>query len=153
MEKINLDNGKYIVIIHDNYTMEALRYGEPWRNLTGDNLIYYMFQRIIDLEERIKHSKGKQVINRANLLRIIRREAPAFEIRFTGYWADARKSPKFIDGKSMRFRIAPDAQPCDLLKYAAYLGAKVYGLTGANFAVTVNQSPYCGKTYYIEFTL
>jgi len=104
-------------------------------------------------------------MNRANLLRIIRREAPAFGIRFTGYWADARKSPKFIDGKSMKFRITsftflpsdslsdPTTNSYYLPKQAALLGSKVYGLTGANHAITCNLNMYGGKTYYIEFTL
>jgi len=57
-ESILLDGGKYEVIFDQTSgsTSEfyALRYGEEWRSLTGDNLVLCMFQRIKDLEERLK---------------------------------------------------------------------------------------------------
>ena len=41
-EKMDFNDGKYTVI-NDNGKLTALRYGEPWdRNLTGDNLVYWM---------------------------------------------------------------------------------------------------------------
>jgi len=33
-----LDGGKYTVVQHSDGRLEALRYGETWRDLTGDNL-------------------------------------------------------------------------------------------------------------------
>jgi len=62
-EKIELDGGKYTVIQHDNHTMEALRHGEPWRDLTGDNLVYYMLQQILDLEEKVQYQKDRADAN------------------------------------------------------------------------------------------
>ena len=56
-ESILLDNEKYEVIFDQTSgkcEFHALRYGEEWRNLTGDNLVLCMFQRIQDLEERLK---------------------------------------------------------------------------------------------------
>ena len=49
---ITLDNGKYTVVCKDNGSLEALRYGEPWRDLTGDNLILALCQRIEKLEAK-----------------------------------------------------------------------------------------------------
>lgn len=39
------DGGKYTVI-QEPGKMTALRHGEPWRDLTGDNLIYWMMVEI-----------------------------------------------------------------------------------------------------------
>ena len=49
MTKLELAEGKYTVILHDNYTFEALRYGEKWRDLTGDGMVFAMFQELADL--------------------------------------------------------------------------------------------------------
>lgn len=38
----NFDDGKYTLIRRERVVMEALRYGSPWRDLTGDNLIFAM---------------------------------------------------------------------------------------------------------------
>ena len=42
MERLTLADGKYTVI-NDNGALTALRYGEPWRDLAGDNLLYCLF--------------------------------------------------------------------------------------------------------------
>ena len=60
-ESIILDNGKYEVILdqtNNTFDFHALRHGEQWRCLTGDNLILCMFQRIQDLEEQLTHKVG-----------------------------------------------------------------------------------------------
>ncbi len=60
MESIKLDNGKYEVILNDKpWKFEALRYGETWRSLTGDNLVLAMFYRIQELEEEITELKSE----------------------------------------------------------------------------------------------
>ena len=54
MESISLDGGKYSVYFQTKpHEFKALRYGAEWRDLTGDNLIYAMFCRIIELEDRL----------------------------------------------------------------------------------------------------
>jgi len=57
-KSILLDNGKYEVIFDQTddgkCEFHALRYGKEWRSLTGDNLVLCMFQRIQNLEERLK---------------------------------------------------------------------------------------------------
>ena len=55
-ESILLDDGKYEVIFdqtNNTSKLHALRYGEEWRSLTGDNLVLCMFQRIQDLEDKL----------------------------------------------------------------------------------------------------
>ena len=51
---IELDNGKYTIMYDENnqYPMKCLRYGEEWRNLVGDNLIFWLCAKIEELEEK-----------------------------------------------------------------------------------------------------
>jgi hypothetical protein len=51
--KIELAGGKYTYIF-ENGKHCALRYGEEWRDLTGDNLIYAMACEIERLQEEIE---------------------------------------------------------------------------------------------------
>lgn len=55
MAKIELENGKYTVVneLNDGGGLKALRYGEEWRNLAGDNLILAMYHEIERLQERL----------------------------------------------------------------------------------------------------
>ncbi len=50
IESIILCEGKYAILRKDNGSLEALRYGEPWRDLVGDNLVSALFDRVIELE-------------------------------------------------------------------------------------------------------
>lgn len=52
--RIELNEGKYTYVFHESGGQEALRYGEPWRSLTGDNLVYWMACRIVELEEQVQ---------------------------------------------------------------------------------------------------
>lgn len=49
---IILDNGKYTIVYDkdNNFPEKCLRYGEEWRELVGDNLIFYLCNEI----ERLK---------------------------------------------------------------------------------------------------
>lgn len=47
---LSLFDGKYTLIRGADYRMRALRYGEPWRDLTGDHLVAVMLERIEDHE-------------------------------------------------------------------------------------------------------
>ena len=58
-ESIMLDDGKYTVVLNSNpYGFKALRYGEEWRDLTGDNLILSMFYKIQGLQEILNKLTG-----------------------------------------------------------------------------------------------
>ncbi len=50
--EIELCDGKY-TYIRDEQGQRALRYGEPWRDLTGDGFILAMAQEIEDLREKL----------------------------------------------------------------------------------------------------
>lgn len=50
--KIELDDGKY-TYVNDAQGQRALRYGEPWRDLTGDNFVYCLAARIEELEQQL----------------------------------------------------------------------------------------------------
>ena len=52
--KIQLADGKYTYIRHEDYRQEALRYGEPWRDLVGDNFVWAMADELTAANERIK---------------------------------------------------------------------------------------------------
>jgi len=47
---MKLADGKY-EIKREGDRVIALRYGEPWRDLTGDNLIYHLMARIEELDQ------------------------------------------------------------------------------------------------------
>lgn len=50
IERIEVGGGKY-TLINDYGKLTALRYGQPWvRDLTGDNLVYWLMVRILELE-------------------------------------------------------------------------------------------------------
>ena len=49
MSTITLSEGKYVVREKPNGSLEALRHGEPWRDLTGDGLVFSMFHRLLEL--------------------------------------------------------------------------------------------------------
>ena len=55
MDKIELFDGKYTVVneLSSGGGFYALRYGEPWRSLAGDKLVYSMFCEIERLRERV----------------------------------------------------------------------------------------------------
>lgn len=52
--EIKLEDGKYTYVLEPDRGMQyALRYGQPWRDLCGDNLIYWMGVRIVELERQV----------------------------------------------------------------------------------------------------
>lgn len=57
MDKIELSDGKYTVIneLSEGGGFRALRYGEEWRDLAGDNLIHAMFCEIERLREGLSY--------------------------------------------------------------------------------------------------
>jgi hypothetical protein len=55
MIKLELSDGKYTILYNGStpFQFEALRNGEPWRDLVGDNLVLALVHRIIDLQEEL----------------------------------------------------------------------------------------------------
>ena len=55
MTRLELQDGKYTIIRSDDCSQfEALRHGELWRILTGDNLIHALVDRIESQQEYIE---------------------------------------------------------------------------------------------------
>ncbi|WP_394941193.1 hypothetical protein [Psychromicrobium sp. YIM B11713] len=48
-----IGNGKYAVTGIETGRLEALRHGEPWRELTGDKLVLCLTQEIQELREKL----------------------------------------------------------------------------------------------------
>ncbi len=56
---INVGDGNYTVIQENNpWIFKALRHGEEWRDLTGDNLILALCYRIEDMQKVINQCKN-----------------------------------------------------------------------------------------------
>lgn len=55
-DRIEID-GKYTVIV-DPLNFRALRYGEEWRDLCGDGLVFAMAQEILELQARLTAVKA-----------------------------------------------------------------------------------------------
>lgn len=53
-ETIDLEDGKYTLCLHSDGRLEALRYGEPWRELCGDKLVLCLMQRVQALESKVE---------------------------------------------------------------------------------------------------
>jgi hypothetical protein len=54
---------KYRVIFHNSGKMEAYRYGEHWRDLTGDGLVLAMLHEIDDLKDQVRTLGRVAVVN------------------------------------------------------------------------------------------
>lgn len=54
IETIDLEDGKYTLLLHSDGRLEALRYGEPWRDLCGDKLVLCLVQRVQALESKVE---------------------------------------------------------------------------------------------------
>ena len=58
IDKVKVD--KYEIILnYKDFEFKALRHGEEWRNLVGDNLILQMFFEILELKEENEKLKNK----------------------------------------------------------------------------------------------
>lgn len=57
MTRIDLRGGKYTVQHNNGANLKALRYGEEWRDLTGDGLVLALVQKIEELEECLLDAK------------------------------------------------------------------------------------------------
>lgn len=57
--KIDLCDGKYTVVLTEKGELSALRHGEPWQDLCGNNLVYWMMVRIQALEAENEELKRR----------------------------------------------------------------------------------------------
>lgn len=58
---ITLDDGKYTIVYDktNSFPEKVLRYGEEWRNVVGDNLIFWLCTEIERLREANKERNVK----------------------------------------------------------------------------------------------
>lgn len=55
--EIDLCEGKYTVVYdHNTHELKALRYGDMWRDLTGDRMIHAMFDEIVELRSKLNYA-------------------------------------------------------------------------------------------------
>ena len=59
---VKVADGKYEVLHENGAGLRALRYGEPWRDLTGDGLVLALVQRIEELEEAAQEPPPQPVV-------------------------------------------------------------------------------------------
>ena len=52
MTRIDFEDGKYSILHYHGVGLRALRYGEPWRDCSGDGLILALVQEVEDLREQ-----------------------------------------------------------------------------------------------------
>lgn len=48
---VTLEGGKYRVLMGKDGNLKALRHGEEWRDLCGDNLVYYLANEVQELRK------------------------------------------------------------------------------------------------------
>lgn len=74
MQTYESPDGKYRVQRDDSGYMAAFRYGEPWRDLTGDNLVGVLLDRIDELSgqlsEALEYHGGYREASREELSRL-----------------------------------------------------------------------------------
>lgn len=46
MTPLILENGKYIFLLNEQGTLHCLRYGQPWREFSGDKAVLSLFQEV-----------------------------------------------------------------------------------------------------------
>jgi len=51
--RVTIYDGKYTVIMNTNGGLRALRYGDEWRDLTGDGLVLALAQEVEELREKM----------------------------------------------------------------------------------------------------
>lgn len=56
--RIDVADGKYAVVGIEDGHLRALRHGEEWRSLTGDNLILALAQELQEARERLRGDTG-----------------------------------------------------------------------------------------------
>lgn len=56
MLRVELDGGKYTVVQDEQGRLTALRNGEPWRDLVGDNLVLALAQEVENLRKLLDNT-------------------------------------------------------------------------------------------------
>ncbi len=62
MNPVEIDGGKYRVVLDIDDRLIAYRYGVVWRDLVGDNLILALCQEINRLKEELAKEKSLETV-------------------------------------------------------------------------------------------
>ncbi len=63
--RVKLENGEYTVVMEDGGRLHALRWGEEWRDLVGDQLVLCLAQEV----ERLRRLASDQAEELADIKR------------------------------------------------------------------------------------
>lgn len=58
---LHLEDGKYTIIRHKGGRVSAMRYEEPWRDLTGDKLVGALIDRMLDAEAHLRRANHELI--------------------------------------------------------------------------------------------
>jgi hypothetical protein len=106
--EIELSDGKYKYIRYKEGGQEALRYKEPWRDLVGDNLTYFMGVEIEELQKKLLTSQA-QVVQLREALKLIQREHSVTmrEVSEVGYSDGMCLKPSLLDAVNSALSSTP----------------------------------------------
>lgn len=58
--RVELEGGKYIVVIGSNGGLHALRYGEKWQDMTGNKMIYCLASELHATRQALAASQARE---------------------------------------------------------------------------------------------
>ena len=99
MVKVNICDGKYTIIQDASGRTNVLRYGESWRDATGDNVVLGAAYEIEKLQERIKQLEDARTVAAANsLANMLAYEDAVAKIKRLEEAGDALKAAGYFGG-------------------------------------------------------
>lgn len=99
MINVSICDGKYTIIQDASGRTKLLRYGEPWRWVTGDNVILGAAYEIEKLQERIKQLEDARTVAAANsLANMLSYEDAVAKIKQLEEAGDAMKASGYFGG-------------------------------------------------------
>lgn len=99
MINVSICDGKYTIIQDASGRTKLLRHGEPWRWVTGDNVILGAAYEIEKLQERIKQLEDARTVAAANgLANMLAYEDAVAKIKRLEEAGDALKASGYFGG-------------------------------------------------------
>jgi hypothetical protein len=65
LTRFTICNGKYTYVLDENYKQYVLRYGEEWRDLTGDNFVCALAGVVEELTNALKEIRNADDVDLA----------------------------------------------------------------------------------------
>lgn len=92
--RVTTSDGKYTVVLPEGGGLHALRYGEPWRDLVGDNLVLTLAQDVETLRQKVIRLEDGKARLYETLVRIARAVGIATPLQLE---AMAREDESYAD--------------------------------------------------------